>query len=158
MTIDRIDWHAYAENFPEDMPKENGGNHIGYFMEYLFKHDFLPDNSNSAVEEYLKVKNGEKTGLSFLIENCDGKFWDIDTNEEGLRFTNYVYDYYLSNLEKVLEYSTYFVTYSSDDYLKIENWLDEQYSIWVAKNRPILFQSVKKERSKNKFLSKIFNK
>ena len=35
MAIDRIDWHSEADNFPKEVPYENGGNHIGYFMEYF---------------------------------------------------------------------------------------------------------------------------
>lgn len=72
MAIDKIEWHSGADNFPANLPYENGGNHIGYFMEYLYKHNFIPDHSNGEcdIEEYLKVKNGEISGLKFLIENC----------------------------------------------------------------------------------------
>ncbi len=137
MAIDRLDWHAGADSFPKNMPDENGGNHIGYFMEYLYKHDFIPNDPDNEIEEYIKVKNGEVSGLEFLIENCDGKFWDVDTNEEGLKFTNYVYDYYLSNVEDFLGHSPYEYSYSNEDYLKVENWLDEQFSIWVDSDKPL---------------------
>jgi hypothetical protein len=141
MAIDRIDWHASAENFPEDMPEENGGNHIGYFMEFLYKRDFLPDNPDSAVEEYMKVKNDEVTGLRFLIDNCDGKFWDVDTNEEGLKFTNYIYDYYLGEIVNILGDIPYERNYSAEDYQTVEKWLEKQLSAWVENGKPLTKKS-----------------
>lgn len=137
MTIDRWDWHIGADDFPKDMPDENAGNHIGYFMEYLYKHDFIPNSSDNAVEEYIKVKNGEVSGLEFLMENCDAKFLDLDTNEEGLQFTNYTYDNYLRNIENILGHSSYEYRYSYEDYQKIEKWLDEQFSNWETSGKSI---------------------
>lgn len=170
MAIDKIEWHSGADNFPENLPYENGGNHIGYFMEYLYKHNFIPDHSNGEcdIEEYLKVKNGEISGLKFLIENCDGKFWESDTNEEGLKFTNYVYEDYCYNIENILGYSPYERSYSNQDYQKIEKWLEDQFSIWETngkppakepvKREPVKREPVKKEPSKKSFLSKLFKK
>jgi len=137
MAIDRIDWHSCADDFPPNMPYKNGGNHIGYFMEYLYKHDFIPNNSGCAIEEYEKVKNGEMTGLEFLRKNCDGKFWEEDTNEEGLNFTNYLYVYYLNNVESILEHHPYEHSYSDEGYQKVEKWLDEQFSTWLKKGKPL---------------------
>ncbi|MDR1002389.1 MAG: hypothetical protein LBL82_03850 [Oscillospiraceae bacterium] len=132
MAIDRIDWHSEAENYPQDMPYENGGNHIGYFIEYLYKHDFLPDFDSGEHEpqECLAVKNGEKSGLEFLLRDCDGKFWDADTNAEGLEFTEYIYDKYLSNLYDILGHSPYETDYSEEDYRKAEQWLDKEFEEW----------------------------
>ena len=158
MSIDRLDWHAGADNFPKNMPYENGGNHIGYFMEYLYKHDFIPDSADNAIEEYLKVKNGEKNGLQFLMENCDEKFWDVDTNEEGLQFTNYLYNDYLSNVENVLGHNPYKHKYSIADYQKVEIWLDEQFSIWSKKGKPLIQEPAKKEASPKGFWRKLFKK
>lgn len=160
MAIDRIDWHSGSDNFPPNKPYENGGNHIGYFMEYLYKRDFLPDNSNGeyAIEEYIKVKNGEVSGLKFLIENCDEKFWEADTNEEGLKFTKYIYDYYLENIENILGHSSYEYTYSNEDYKQIEKWMDAQFSIWIANNKPISKEHIKKGSFKNNFWSKLFKR
>lgn len=31
MAYDKMDWH-YGGNFPEDLPPENGGTHIGMFL------------------------------------------------------------------------------------------------------------------------------
>ena len=154
MAIDRIDWHSGSDNFPKNVPEKNGGNHIGYFMEYLYKHEFLPNSPDNAVEEYERVKNGEVSGLEFLIENCDEKFWDIDTNEEGLKFTNYIYDCYLSNVENVLGHNPYEHNYSIEDYKKIEKWLDQQFSIWLNDDKPI----VKNDDTKKGFWRRFFKK
>ena len=126
----------------------------------MYKHNFIPDNSNGEydIEEYIKVKNGEVSGLKFLMENCDEKFWDVDTNEEGLKFTNYIYDYYSSNVEDILGHSPYKYSYSNEDYQKIEKWLDEQFSIWTTNRKPITKEPIKKESSQKGFWSKLFKK
>ena len=34
MAIDNAAWH-YGGNFPEELPKENGGTHIGFFLAWI---------------------------------------------------------------------------------------------------------------------------
>jgi len=156
--IDQWDWHSDSEDFPKDMPDKNGGNPIGYFMEYLYKNDFLPNSPNHAIEEYKKVKNGEVSGLDFLMENCDGKFWDVDTNEEGIKFTDYIYIDYSENIDDILGYSTYEHDYSAVDYKKVEKWLDGQFTIWSDNGRSAGKVSTKKNTSKKGFWNIFFKK
>ena len=73
-SIDKIDWHS-GGNFPDDLPPENGGTHIGMFLAWIINNDLIGEmHLEDSIEFINSVKNREKTGRDFLIEQCDGKF------------------------------------------------------------------------------------
>ena len=153
MAIDRIDWHwdAIIDDVPEDEHLERAGAHIGYYMEWAYKRGFASTNpETNAIENYQKVVNSEINGVEFLIDYCDCKFWEIDLNEEGQKFTSYAYDTYINNLEKILEHKPYSEKYNQLDLQKVFKYLDKVYEEYVT--NPQIYK-IKEE--KETFLGKI---
>lgn len=131
MTIDRIDWHEefIKDDISEDELLERAGAHIGYYIEK----GFAPSNPETHdVAEYQKVVNSEVSGIQFLIENCDTKFWDVDLNEEGLKFTSFAYETYLNNLEMILGHKPYIEKYNQRDLQNVSKYLDKVYADYLT--------------------------
>ena len=134
MAIDRIDWHmeSITEEVPEDEILERAGAHIGYYIEWAYKKGLYPKNSeNYAVEECQKVINSEVNGIQYLIENCDTKFWDVDLDEQGLKFTLSAYDTYLKNYEMIVGHKFYTEKYNQEDLEKVSKYLDKFYEDYL---------------------------
>ncbi|WP_406844822.1 hypothetical protein [Flavobacterium soyae] len=141
MTYDRIDWHS-GNNFPKELPFENGGIHIGMFLTWIIDNDLIGllhlENSKESIK---KVKNREMTGTKFLIKECDSKFWSEDLNEEGNKFTNSYYanenDYgqYIDDYSEVFNHykTLYHVDDNWENYNKIEPIITKRYSAWKNK-------------------------
>ena len=84
MAYDRADWH-YGGEYPEDLPEENGGTHIGMFLAWAFMTDLEGElHRGDAKASIAEVRARRVTGREFLFEECDGKFWDVDLNEEAM--------------------------------------------------------------------------
>ena len=135
MTIDRIDWHEefITDDISENERLERAGAHIGYYIEWAYKKGFAPNNPETHdVAEYQKVANSEINGIQFLIENCDTKFWDVDLNEEGLKFTSFAYETYLSNLEMILGHKPYIEKYNKQDLQNVSKYLDRVYEKYLT--------------------------
>ena len=138
-SIDRMDWH-YGGDFPEGLPTENGGTHIGMYLAWVINNDLIGEmHVEDASESILAVKNRQITGRDFLIQECDEKFWNDDLNEEGLAFTNYYYSddsgmkLYIQDYEQILSNeveSTYYVEDTWNNYDKIARVIDIRYKEW----------------------------
>ncbi len=139
MTIDRIDWHEefITHDISEEERLERAGAHIGYYLEWAYKKGFAPNNPEThAVTEYQKVANSEISGIQFLIENCDTKFWDVDLNEEGQKFTSFAYNTYLCNLETILGHKPYIEKYNQLDLQNVSKYLDKVYTDYLTNPPP----------------------
>ncbi|KAF2331537.1 hypothetical protein [Flavobacterium nitrogenifigens] len=138
-SIDRIDWHQ-TEDFPENVPLENGGTHIGMYLNWIIENNLIGDihmTESAILLENVKAK--KITGRDFLIKCCDGKFWAEDLNEIGLKFTE---DYYSSdkyfedyvntldsNHDSIYEYKN-----SWENYEKVRLVIDKRFKDWQKKN------------------------
>ena len=92
MAYDRIDWHSGGK-FPDDLPEENGGIHIGMFLAWLLNQGMASDfHRTDSPGELRRLANREMTGLEFLIDACDGELWEDDLNDQGNAFTVDYYD------------------------------------------------------------------
>lgn len=163
MAIDKIGWHwdAVNENVQYNEHLERAGAHIGYYIEWAYKKGFAPDNSeNHDLVEYQKVVNSEINGFNFLISNCDTKFWEEDLNEEGLKFTKYVYDEYVSNLEKIFNHKPYIEGYNQKDLQKVFDYLDKIYDSYeknmkfIPKTEQELVEKMKENNFKGEYYVK----
>jgi hypothetical protein len=91
MSYDRADWH-YGGNFPAGLPQENGGTHIGMFLAWAILNGLVGQEHHEDFPEALAaVRARTMTGREFLFKNCDGKFWEVDLNEEGNAFARAYY-------------------------------------------------------------------
>jgi len=133
MSIDRMDWH-YGGDFPEGLPNENGGTHIGIYLAWIIKNDFVgEEHIKDDSDKVNAVKNEKMTGRDFLIEVCDEKFWEDDLNDEGLKFTQYYYDkYYINDYIDTLckETEVYGAADTWDNYHKLAPRIDKRYDEW----------------------------
>ena len=138
-SIDRIDWHQ-TEDFPENVPLENGGTHIGMYLNWIIENNLIGEihlaESASLLEN---VKAKKITGRDFLIKCCDGKFWAEDLNEIGLKFTEDYYssDKYFGDYANTLDsnqHSIYEYENSWENYEKIRLVIDKRFKDWQKKN------------------------
>lgn len=135
MVYDRSDWH-YGGDYPEELPPENGGTHIGMFLAWAINNHLEGElHKETSLSSLEAVRNREITGREFLEKECDGKFWEEDLNAEGNAFAKYYYesDRYYSDYESALAEglpTLYHVENSWVNYDKIASIIDAQYSKW----------------------------
>lgn len=137
MAIDRADWH-YGGDYPSDLPIENGGTHIGFYLAWVINRDLIGqmhiDDSTGSLE---KVKNREMTGRDFLFKECDEKFWDEDLSAEGVEFTKFYYcdGHYYDDLQNALPSDLptfYHADDSWDNYDRVAELIDQAYQKWKS--------------------------
>lgn len=134
MAIDRMDWH-YGGDFPEDLPDENGGTHIGMFLAWIINNNLEGDLYKEELAEALEdVRKRKITGREFLIDECDEKFWEEDLSEVGFEFTESYYDsQYHEDFEETLAEnlpSVYHVEDTWENYDKIAQVIDKRFLKW----------------------------
>lgn len=137
MSYDRADWH-YGGNYPEDLPPENGGTHIGMFLAWAIHHglegELLREDSAAALAA---VRDRKMTGREFLFSECDERFWEEDLNEEGNAFASTYYpldtgDYlhdYTATLGDDLP-TLYHVADTWENYDRIAAVIGRRYTEW----------------------------
>ncbi len=135
MAYDRADWH-YGGDYPEGLPLENAGTHIGLFLAWIIKNNLEGEfHQKESCENLIKVRNEEISGRDFLIDMCDEKFWEEDLSEEGQSFTNHYYesDLYLNDYDSALSSNLetlYHVENSWDNYHKLAPLISAAYDKW----------------------------
>ena len=144
-SIDRADWH-YGNDYPENLPSENAGTHIGMYLNWIIDNNLIGDfHLTDSKEGISKVKSMEISGREFLFDYCDEKFWDEDLNELGLKFTT---DYYSSNdyFEDYVETlaseteTIYHVQNNRENYELIKIKLDQRFDKWNSKQNKKFWQ------------------
>jgi hypothetical protein len=144
MSYDRVDWH-YGNDYPDNLPPENGGTHIGMFLAWAINNGLVGllhlQNSGISLE---KVRKKQMTGREFLLEECDEKFWDEDLNEEGNAFAKSYYEpyVYFSDYEKTFDkYPTlYHVEDTWENYEKIAQVITSRYRKWKSSSEKMWWQ------------------
>ncbi|MFT5823485.1 MAG: hypothetical protein ACI8ZM_004747 [Crocinitomix sp.] len=142
MAIDRIDWHSGGD-FPDHLPAENGGTHIGFYLSWILNNDLqgeLHRDSEDSKNRVIKVLNRVYSGRDFLISDCDEKFWFEDLNERGKSFTEHYYQderipNYLNDYSEIFESdakSIYELEDSWENYEKVKSLIDNRYVNWLA--------------------------
>jgi hypothetical protein len=139
-SYDRADWHSGGD-FPKGLPEEAGGTHIGMFLAWIIinrlEGDLLRQESANSLTE---VRERRKTGRDFLFEECDGKFWEDDLNDEGNAFAKSYYcgpdgkfGTYLADYEATFKNSgpsLYRVADSWENYDRLEPVITRRYVAW----------------------------
>jgi hypothetical protein len=137
MSYDQAEWH-YGGNFPEDLPPENGGTHIGMFLAWTIMNGLEgEEHQEDCPESIAAVRARRMTGRQFLFKECDGKFGEGDLNEEGNAFAKYYYSSkdrpYLTDYARVLSSDlpdAYYVEDTWENYDKIASVISERFNEW----------------------------
>lgn len=140
MAYDRADWH-YGGEYPEDLPPENGGTHIGMFLAWAINNGLEGEVHKNELKASADAVRARKiTGREFLNKECDEKFGEYDLNEEGNAFAKFYYesDRYFADYDACLGAtlpSLYHVRDSWENYDKIAAVIDKRYNAWKASRR-----------------------
>ncbi|NOT88869.1 MAG: hypothetical protein HOP03_11880 [Lysobacter sp.] len=82
------DAEYYFLDFETDLPNENGGRHMGLFLEWAIRRGLANDELMAEADA---LRSGGTSGLDLLFDHCDGKLLDDDLGVEGNAFAA---DYY----------------------------------------------------------------
>lgn len=144
MAIDRYDWHydsaekAYRErnNISGDLTDEQSeevclyaADHIGLFLKWIIESGFEGVESDPKGCEL--VRKGEINGAQYLMEYCDGKFWDVDVSDEIRPFVAWYYksdeNLYFNDLESVIDGDFYETISGDTEFNTIKPFIDRAY-------------------------------
>jgi hypothetical protein len=135
MIYDSIEWH-YNGDYPDDLPPQNGGNHIGIFFSWLVNHRLESSQLAQQFPEQLDaIRTRRQSGREFLARLRDGQLSDGDLGEEGNAFTLFYYDSdnyfkdYAGTLVGALP-SLYHVDDSWENYDRMAAVIDSHFAEW----------------------------
>jgi hypothetical protein len=137
MAYDRADWHSGGD-FPEGLPDDNGGTHIGFFLAWAIHRGLEGEmHREDSADELRAVRERKMTGREFLFRSCDGKFWDDDLSDEGNAFaSDYYEERYVADYEETLGddlESIYEVEESWANFDRLAPVLDRRFAEWKSK-------------------------
>ncbi|MDH5765373.1 MAG: hypothetical protein OEZ38_05085 [Gammaproteobacteria bacterium] len=135
MSYDRAEWH-YEGDYPEDLPSENGGTHIGMFLAWIIINNLEGKVHQLTSQESLEaVRNKTITGREFLVKECEDRLMKDDMNEQANAFTRFYYESdvyfsdYASTLAKGLP-SLYHVEDTWENYERLEPVIMQRFIKW----------------------------
>ena len=154
---DKAKWHWGAKNAPADLPQENGGTHIAFFLRWCIEHDFCSRQmKEDFAAELLSVKNGDgKTDCRRLfVLDMDGVLSTEELNTKGNQFamayystlkTKFAeaYGYYLRDYGKFVveklgddDNAYYYIENSEGNYQAVKAIIDRRYAEYLASRSP----------------------
>lgn len=117
---DKAKWHWGAKDAPEDLPQENGGTHIAFFLKWCIEMDF---SSEEFLEDFLeiidKIKSDDFDCREFFIDGMDGVFSSEELNTDGQNFVN---EYYTDENTEFAKKNSWYLS----DYGEVENELSRE--------------------------------
>ena len=91
MAFDKMDWHAVT--FPDSIPYENAGTHIGMYLAWLVNNEMIQKEwYDDFSDEFERVKNRDMSGRDMLMECFDETLLEDLMTDEALEFTSDYYD------------------------------------------------------------------
>lgn len=112
------------------------GNHIGFFMAWVIKHDFISEEHKDN-EGIAKVKEETMTGTEYLVEYCDTKFLSDDVAEPLIPFIKeyyekrYFHDYCDWVINELCDLPMEFIG-TWEEYHEFESIIDKAYEEFCA--------------------------
>ena len=85
MKYDDASWH-YGGDFPDELPNEAGGTHIGMFVSWCLLNGLGGAHHDEDPQFLGQLKAREISPGRYFLRACDEKFWDEDLNDEGNAF------------------------------------------------------------------------
>ena len=136
MAYDKAKWH-FDGVFPKDLPRENGGTHIGIFLAWAVNQGMAgPELVADAAADLDAVRDRKMTGRGLLFRQVDGGLIDEDLNEEGNAFATHYYDSYIDEYARLV-CERYPTMYHLEDIWLNYDWIagmiDKRYDGWRAK-------------------------
>jgi len=144
MAYDRADWHSDGD-YPNDLPAENGGTHIGLFLAWAISRGLEGEfHREESPDDLASVRARRMTGRDFLFRACDGKFWEDDLSEEGNAFANayYAAGIYFEDYEEILSADLPTMYHIEDSWAAFDILaprLDQRYAAWKSSQIGIRF-------------------
>jgi hypothetical protein len=140
MSLDEASWHSSSSDFPSDLPAQSGATHIGMFVAWAALNNLLSESMEEDFSEALiDLRRKLITPGAFAWQFMNGKFSELDLNQQGLSFASAYYkggsscflaDY--ERLAKETENSEYRMPDSWATYESIAKIIDSRYSSWLS--------------------------
>src|SRR5262245_9153966 len=122
MAYDKADWHSGGE-YPEELPPENGGTHVGMFLAWALLRGLEGDLHREGSADGLDaVRTRAMTGRDFVFERCDGAFTDEDLSDEGNAFASAYYNSEDEEWGYMIDYGTVFESDGPTVYHVADTW------------------------------------
>lgn len=134
-SIDKADWHYGADDFPDDVPEENGATHIGWFVRWAIERGLFVADDGMPADVIDAVRDGTMSGRDLVMEHLDGKLWPSDLSEEGQAFAETHYDGYLNDVGGLLIQDLQSIYYAEDsdaNYRMVATALNERWERFKA--------------------------
>lgn len=143
MKYDDAAYHYGAENFPKNVPLENGGVHIALFMKFCFRKGWIGQlHLDDEPEDTQKVVDGTLSATDFFFKYCDGKLTNEDFNDEGNLFAEKYYGHdglYLDDYTSLFGDVPYLVSEDDLDFDRLEALMNQR----LKRNQLTTVQDVK---------------
>lgn len=137
MAFDKMDWHAVT--FPDSIPYENAGTHIGMYLAWLVNNEMIQKEwYDDFSDEFERVKNRDMSGRDMLMECFDETLLEDLMTDEALEFTSDYYDSaYVDDYAQILsgedtdsEFAVYLHEDSWENYDKVEAVINTKFEQW----------------------------
>jgi hypothetical protein len=134
-SIDRAEWH-YSGDYPKDLPRENGGTHIGMYLTWIIERGLGSATLKKCAGDSLALLLERKiTGRELLFTQLDAKFFAGLLTKMGKEFTRDYYEthVYIDDYESVLGGTLptlYHVADSWGNYDRLAPVIDGRFSRW----------------------------
>lgn len=137
MKYDDASWH-YGGEFPDHLPPTAGATHTGMFLAWALLSGL---GSSFHFEDFSdglsQLEKREITPGAYFFKLLDGKFVDIDLNEEGNAFTASYFDFqkgeFLNDYEALLGINLpdlYHVSDTWENFDRLKPLLDSRLNEW----------------------------
>ena len=133
--IDRADWH-YGGNFPDDLPQENGGTHIGMYLAWILDRGLGSRKLLEYAAPSLEALRARTiTGRQVLFDELDEKFFSELLTKDGKKFTDAYYEsqLYFADYDNTLGGdlpTLYHVADTWENYDRIAAVIDQRFAQW----------------------------
>jgi hypothetical protein len=131
--LDDWSWHNGADNFPTNLPPENGGTHMGMFAAWAIHRGLWTEDPYWA-EDLERVRRREITGRDFLLEHASGKLDSDDLTAKGKAFAEAYYEKdFVEDYDKAVGdgvSSLYEIEDSWGNYDRVAQAIDKRWATW----------------------------
>lgn len=149
--FDKAKWHWGAKNAPTDIPQENGGTHIAFFLRWCIEQKFCSRQMWEDFPDELRSIESQENKIDcrkLFVHDMDGIFSTEELNTKGKQFAIAYYSsdktkfaknfgYYLDDYtnfvkkdfgEKYFDNAYFYIENSEENYRTIRLIIDSRYA------------------------------